>query len=233
MTDLATGDRCVLQTTEEEKDLGVWFDSNLKFSSHVAHAVSKGNQTLGLIKRSFTYLDENLVKQLYISLVRPHLEYGNVVWHRYLRKDVNLLEAVQHRATKLVPDIASLPYEDRLKKLDLPSLTYRRLRGDAIEIYKYLHDVYDVDSSELLPLAQSGVTITRGHALKLVKRRCKLQLRSNMLGYRMVNFWNSLPEDVVCSETVDVFKGRFDRVCRHLRYRTDDVYNWCVKDDRK
>ena len=70
-----------LQAVEIEKDLGVWMDNKLKFSDHVEDAVSKGNQILGLIRRSFTYLDIPLLKQLYTTLVRPHLEYGNTVWH--------------------------------------------------------------------------------------------------------------------------------------------------------
>ena len=72
-------------------------------------------------------------------MVRPHLEYGNVVWHPYLKKDVDLLERVQRRATKLIPVLSKLSYEGRLKEMDLPSLVYRRIRGDSIDIYKYLH----------------------------------------------------------------------------------------------
>ena len=101
-------------------------------------------------------------------MVRPHLEYGNVVWHPYLKKDVDLLERVQRRATKLVPVLSKLSYEDRLKEMDLPSLVYRRIRGDSIDIYKYLHGMYRTNVESRLPLAKptSGVA-TRGHSLKL------------------------------------------------------------------
>ena len=90
----------------------------------------------------------------------------------------------------MIPALRNLPYEDRLWKMDLPSLAYQRLRGDAIETYKYLHGIglYDVDSSALLPLADEseGVT-TRGHNLKLLKRDCKKSIRANVLGFRIVN----------------------------------------------
>ena len=76
-----------LSITNEEKDLGVWFDTGLKFSSHISHAVAKSNQLLGLIKRSFVYKDIQSGKLLYTALVRPHLEYGNVVWHPMYKKD--------------------------------------------------------------------------------------------------------------------------------------------------
>jgi len=80
------GSTYLLQESCVEKDLGIWIDRALKFSEHVAHAASKANQILGLIRRSFTCIDMPLMKQLYTSLVRPHLEYGNVVWHPFLKK---------------------------------------------------------------------------------------------------------------------------------------------------
>jgi len=70
-----------LEHSIEEKDLGVWTDNKLKFSGHVSHIVGKGSQLLGLIKRSFVHRDVDVFKTLYTVLVRPHLEYANVVWH--------------------------------------------------------------------------------------------------------------------------------------------------------
>ena len=157
-------------------------------------------------------------------MIRPHLEYGNVVWHPRFKKDMNLLENVQHRATRLIPGFRNLSYEERLRRLDLPTLTYRRFRGDAIETYKYLSGLYTSNNaSALLPLADtpSGVT-TRGHQRKLKKRNCRTCLRSNTFGYRIVNLWNSLPELVVESPTLNIFKSRFDSACRHLRFSTNE-----------
>jgi len=204
-----------------EKDLGIWSDPSLKFSAHVTNVVNKANQILGLIRRSFTYMDLSLIKTLYTALVRPHLEYGNVVWHPFLKKDIELLESVQHRASKMIPSLKHLCYEDRLKAMDLPTLLYRRLRGDTIETYKYLHGEYQTDIS-FLPLRQSnnGVT-TRGHCLKLMKKDCKTAVRANFLSYRIVNFWNSLREYAVTADSVNTFKGRFDKCCSHLRISTD------------
>ena len=89
---------------------------------------------LGLIRRTFTYMGCELMKQLFTNVVRPHLEYGNVVWHLFLKQDIELLEGVQHRATRMVPGLAKFPYEESLRKMDLPSLAYRRTRGNAIEV---------------------------------------------------------------------------------------------------
>ena len=121
-----SGLKTVLQDTVEEKDLRIWMDSSLKFSVHVAHAAAKANQISGLIRRSFVHLDITLMKQLYISMVRPRLEYGNVVWHPMLRKDQDALESLQHRATRLVLSLSKLCYEEKLMLRGLPSLSYRR-----------------------------------------------------------------------------------------------------------
>src|SRR5664279_972649 len=213
--------RAKLKETSLEKDLGIWFNDRLKPADHIARAVNKANQILGLIRRTSTHVDCQLMRQLYTSLVRPHLEYGNVVRHPYLKQDIEMLERVQHRATRMVPGLAKLSYEERLQKMDIPSLTYRRARGDAIEVYKYLNSIYMVDCSELLPGHKTNGMRTRGNSMKLLKRACNTQLRANFFGMRVVNMWNSLPEDVVSAPSVNCFKGRFDRHCMDYRYRPD------------
>ena len=219
----------VLQETVEEKDLGVWVSNDLKFSTHVAKSVNKANQVLGLIRRSFTYLDCQLMRLLFTALVRPHLEYGNVIWHPFLQKDIQMIEKVQHRATRMVPGLAKQRYEDRLKQMNLPSLAYRRLRGDVIEVYKYLHGIYNVDCTQILPCHKTAGPVTRGHSKKLEKRDCRGRLRANVLGYRIVNLWNSLPENVVSAESVNCLKGRFDRLSGGRRFCEDleGVFNTC------
>ena len=134
----------------EEKDLGVWMDDRLKFSTHIGHAVANGNQVLGLIKRSFVCRDSHIIKQLFTAHVRPHLEYANAVCHPLFKKDIEQLERVQRRATTLVPGLSNMLYQNRLKAVKLPFLVYQRCRGDMIEVYKYLHGMYSVPYDSLL-----------------------------------------------------------------------------------
>jgi hypothetical protein len=112
---------------KEEKDLGVTIDDKLKFDQHIAVKVNKANSVMGIIRRSFRHLDESTFSKLFKAMVRPHLEYAQAVWHPNLKKDITLIENVQRRATKQVTGLKDISYEDRLKRLKLPTLLYRRL----------------------------------------------------------------------------------------------------------
>ena len=99
-------------------------DPELKFDQYEELMANKANKMLGLIRRSFTFLDGPTVKKLYSSLVKPILEYGNAIWAPTLKRDQRILENVQRRATKLIPKLKCQEYCDRLKALKLPSLYY-------------------------------------------------------------------------------------------------------------
>ena len=165
-----TGNRIELQSTDLEKDLGVWIDPNLTFSRHCETQVGKANRTLGLIRRTYTYLDEVSLTKLYISLVRCKLEYGYPAWAPMYRKDCELLENVQRRATHLIPSLKEQSYECRLRALNLRSLYYRRARGDVIELYKHITGIYIVNT-RYIKLEPTQGNITRGHNKKLIKTR--------------------------------------------------------------
>ena len=155
-----------LERSECEKDLGVYVDSLLRFDHHIATIVKKGNQMAGLLWRTFKYVDEEMFLALYKTMVRSHLEYAAPAWSPHTWKLAEELEKVQRRATKRVPALANLSYEERRRKLKLPTLVYRRLRGDLINVLKYVSDTYDVDTG-FLPLAET--VRTRGHSKKIRK----------------------------------------------------------------
>jgi hypothetical protein len=111
-----------------EKDLGVNVDSELKYSKHIEAQVNKANKRLGLIRRSYEFLDAEAMKQLFVAVVRPNLEFGNAVWLPKLEKDKNLGESVRRRATRIILGLKGKPYEESLKSMKLPSLSYRCLR---------------------------------------------------------------------------------------------------------
>jgi ribonuclease P/MRP protein subunit RPP40 len=204
-----------LENTSVEKDLGVNVDVDLNFEEHVQTQTSKANKLLGMIRRTFTYLDEVSLPLLYKAIVRPHLEYCNTVWHPKWKKESEALEAVQHRATRLVPSLKEKEYEERLRALSLPSLYYRRARGDMIECFKYVSGVYEV-SSAFLEMETNKTT--RGHSKKLKKKTATKACRSNFFSRRITNAWNSLPEEVVSAPTLNTFKTRLDKAWKQYQF---------------
>ena len=139
------GDIVELVEIEEEKDLGIKFDSLLSFKQHTSECVSKANQRIGLIRRNFQQLDNYMFLLLYKSLIRPLLEYGNTVWYPCYKQDSQELEKVQRRATKLVKNLRDMAYPARLRALDLPTLVYRRKRADMLQMYRIITGVDNLD----------------------------------------------------------------------------------------
>ena len=121
----------ILCKTVKEKDLGVTMNANMKVSEQCRIAASKGNQIIGMIRRNITYKEKGLIVPLYKAIVRPHLEYCIQAWRPYLRKDIDILEKVQRRTTKLITGLRDLSYDDILKECGLTTLETRRLRGGS------------------------------------------------------------------------------------------------------
>ena len=181
------------------KDLGVHIDSMLKFREHASAAVAKANQILAVIRRSFALIDERTLPLLFKTLVRPHLEYGNLVWGPFNRADQKRVERTQRRATRLVASIRLLPYQERLRILKLPSLYYRRRRGDMIQTYQLFHGGVDMDPASIFTLADR-IRNTRVHPFKLHKVPAVGRVRRSVFAVRVVNDWNSLPPEVLSHE---------------------------------
>ena len=142
----------MIEYVTQEKDLGLIIDENLSFEQHVAEKIKKENLIMGVIRRTMEHLDCYNFKLSFTALVRPHLEYANLVWSPHLVKFIDTVENVQRRATKLIPDLGNLSYEDRLRKLKLSTLVYRSMRGDMIELFKIISGKYDKQVSDFVKL---------------------------------------------------------------------------------
>ena len=193
-----------LKNVEEAKDLGILVDSNLQFKNHLSAKANKANQVWGTIKRTFKHMNTYIFKKLFCAHVRSQLEYAVQVWSPHYRKDINTIESVQRRATKYIPGYEELSYTERLKRLDLPTLHYRRLRESMIEVYK-MFSTYD---KEVTFKFDTRETTTRGHKYKIFGTTAKrYHPKHHSFHHRIINPWNSLPEDVVNSPTLDTFRA--------------------------
>ena len=118
------------------------FDTFLLFDQQISNIVSKAYSVLGLMHRNFLELSRVCFVVLYTSLVRPYLEYANTIWAPGRMCDIEKIEKVQMRATKLIRGLSSRSYEERLRVMQLPTLRSRQLRGDMIQLYKYVNNKY-------------------------------------------------------------------------------------------
>jgi ribonucleases P/MRP protein subunit RPP40 len=205
-----------LEVIKEEKDLGVVLSDDLKVGVQCKKAAIKGNQILGMIYRTFENKDLITVKILYKALVRPHLDYCSQAWRPHLQKDKDVLERVQRRATRMVSGFKDIPYEERLRRMNLTTLETRRLRADLLEVYKIMTGREGVREN-LLFTRIGEESVTRGHSLKLLKKRFYTDLGKYSFGNRVVSDWNQLPASVVQAPSVNIFKTQIDNYLGRTR----------------
>ena len=144
-----------VQTTSKARDLGVLVTDNLKWSSHISHIHSVASHLIYIVLRTFSTKNIWTLLKIYVTCIRPKLKYNSSVWSPYLKKDIKLIESVQKRFTRNVFIRCNLPfnsYEDRLTKLGIKSLEYRRLEFDLILMYRYKisHNLCDLNFFTIL-----------------------------------------------------------------------------------
>ena len=188
-----------LPTIETEKDLGLHMHSSLNWAIHMQKAINKANSVIGWIARNVISRMENVMLNVYKSLVRPHLEYAVQVWNvpaiHGNWKIIMELEDVQRKMTRMVDNIGLLTYNERLEALELTTLLERRARGDLIETFKIVTGKVNYGTA-IFRTSRSGN--------KLLKDGKSNQFLPN----RIANYWNKIPTYVKDAPSVDSFKAR-------------------------
>jgi hypothetical protein len=147
-------------------------------------------------------------------MVRTQLDYASSVWTPYKKKHIDMIDNVQKRATKQIPGMKNLSYEEHLRKLELPTLSYRQLRGDMIEVYKIIQGHYDPKASIIIKLMNDTEQrfSTRTNSNNVVYNRANTNIRKNYFSiYRIAKYWNKLPENIVNAPSINSFKNRLDK----------------------
>ena len=179
----------LLERSSAERDLSVLVDVELAVSQQCALVAKAANGILGCTKKSMASRSREMILPLYSALVRPYLECCVQFWAPWYKKDRNLLERVQWRATKMIKGLEHLPYGERLRDLGLEK---RWLRGDLINVYKYLRCGRQRGEARLFSLVCADRTRGNGH--KLEHRKFHTNVHMNFFTVRVTERWNRLPE---------------------------------------
>ena len=123
-------------------------------------------------------------------------------------KDIDTFERIQRKATKIIPELRNLSYEECLKECGLTTLETRRLRGDQIEVFKILNGYENIDRNMFFSLKKDSRYT--GHEARLVKDQCRLDIRKYSFSQRTINEWNKLSTDCVTASSVNIFKNNVD-----------------------
>ncbi len=173
-----------------------------------------------------------MIIPLYNRLVRQHLQYAVQFWSLHLAKDIARLEAIQCRATKMIPSLPNKLYEERLARLNLFSLEKRRLRGKLVECFRMIKGFINVDANRLFLI--DGLSRTRGNGVKLRYKQLHLDCTKFFFTNDVVREWIKLPPSVVQCNTINSLKNKLDhhllqqgfgyRICEPAYCRLFDVF---------
>ena len=185
-------------------DLGVSYDNHLHFKSHVCSIVKKAAGRAKCILKCFSSRDKLLLARAFSTFVRPLLEFSSVIWCPYYINEIIKIEAVQRAFTKSIGNLRLYTYHERLVILKLDSLQCRRLKTDLIMCYKILYGMVDINTSCFFK--RSLYDSTRGNSLKLAKLQVVSERDKNFFTNSVINIWNALPDTIVTSCSVSIFK---------------------------
>ena len=203
-------DTGAITPVDSEKDLGVNFSRKFSFINHIESCVAKAKSSTAWLFRNFISREEETIKHLYKSMIRPHLEYCPQVWAPLGRhgnwSSIMNIESVQRWVTSCIQGMDNLSYRQRLDKLGLTTLFERRMRGDLIEVFKTLNGYSSSASNVLKQSDRTGNLLVNER-----RKRCTRSMENDFFGSRVASYWNKLPSKVKNSTSVNNFKSNLGK----------------------
>ena len=194
------------------RDLGITLSNNFKWKPYIAKIRSRANILSHSILRTFSSSNCWLLINLFKTYVRPLVEYNTCSWSPSLKADIKDIESVQRNFTRKVcirSNIGFSSYNERLNKLGMESLEVRRIKNDLVFLYKILHNYVDIDFYTFFQINSFSGHNLRRHSLHITRQKTsKTNIRAHFYSHRVVKYWNMLPNETVCSETLAIFKLR-------------------------
>ena len=195
-----------MEFADTVRDLGVETDCKLSYDYHIENIVRQAYMRVGVLFKSFVSRDCDLLRQAYVTYIRPLLEYACNVWSPYKFKHIRAIEKIQRHFTRRIPAMRDLSYDERLARLNLESLEIRRVRSDLVLYYKIFNGLTNFNPSDVFDVRQN-VRLTRSRdKLQLCRPMCKSKVLENNFFVRRIACWNMLPDDVKNLSSVSQFK---------------------------
>ena len=203
-----------LPSSNTIRDLGVYISSDFKWAKHIDYLYKSASTVSYRIFKSFKTTNIWTLLKLFTTYVRPKLEFNSCVWSPYLKTDIFKIERIQKSFTRkafLRCNIRFSSYQDRLDKLGIKSLQYRRITFDLILIYKIIYGYSDIKFGDYFSFKQNMYNL-RGNTMKIelrsdFKNKNLLQLYHCFFN-RATKYWNLLPDHVATCSTISIFKRK-------------------------
>ena len=189
------------------KDLGIYISNNLNWESYLQHTKFRAERVAHIILRTFKTHNLYIYTRAFKTYIRPLLEYNTSVWSPHKKEDTKFIESVQRFYTKRVCQRLNIRFQDytnRLSIMKLNTLEYRRLEFDLILLYKILHKIIHINLS--INKLQLNYNLRRHSSQLQHNSSSNTNLRRNFFSIRTIEVWNKLPEYIVSSPTLEIFK---------------------------
>ena len=186
--------------------LGVIISEDLSWSPHIEKITSKARRLVGMLYRNFyQWSSPDSLLKLYLSLIRPHLEYAVQVWNPYLAKDIQKLEAVQRFALRMCLKQWNSSYTDLLRESEVPELTERRKFLNLMYFYKTING-HIITSDNIITARHCSHNTRLSSQTTYYRPLARSNVYHNSFFPSTISLWNSLPQDVVCAPSIMSFK---------------------------